>query len=273
MIALRCPVCGGSLNRSGRVWRCSAGHSFDIARQGYVNLLLRGGSGKRHGDDKTMVAARTAFLDRGFYDPLSQALAELALAHSAAPRLLLDAGCGEGKYTCDLLRALRERGDRISALGIDISREALIAAARRDRELTLAVASTAALPVADGAADILLNVFSPFAREEFHRVLKPGGLLLRAWPLERHLWELKELIYETPYPNPPLDPAAEGFALLETRALRYPITLNGAEIGALFRMTPYYYKTGRTDQEKAERAERLTVELQFGVGAYVRADA
>jgi len=268
--ALRCPVCGGTLLRQEKVFRCEKGHSFDLARQGYVNLMVHNGSGKRHGDDKRMVSARTAFLDKGFYDPLSRLLCELA-GKTEGDVLLADAGCGEGKYTCDILNALKSSGRKAEGVGVDISREALIAAARRDRSLTLAVASSAQLPLLSGCCDMVLNVFSPFCREEFLRVLKPGGTLLRVWPLEQHLWELKTLVYDEPYPNRPPEPEAEGFILSEYRELRYAITLHGAEIGALFEMTPYYYKTSREDQQKAEEAAELTVRLEFGVGRYTKA--
>ncbi len=269
MSFLRCPVCGEALTRLEKTCACEKGHFFDIARQGYVNLLLHSGSGKRHGDDKRMVAARRDFLERGFYDPLSGLLASLCCEYTGSEVLLLDAGCGEGKYTCDALSALRSAGKTAAGVGVDISKEALIYAARRDKSLTLLVASSSALPLMDGCADAVLNVFSPLAREEFLRVLKPGGILLRAWPLEKHLWELKTLIYDEPYPNKPADPVCEGFTLLESKELRYPIHLSSsAEIQALFEMTPYYYKTSRADQQKAADAQALTVTLEFGVGVY-----
>ena len=217
MSFLRCPVCGGALERGEKACFCEKGHSFDLARQGYVNLLLHAGSGKRHGDDKRMVAARRDFLERGFYDPLSRLISDLCCAYTGSDVLLLDAGCGEGKYTCDAVNALRSAGKTVQGVGVDISREALIYASKRDKSLTLLVASSSALPLMDGCADVVMNIFSPLAREEFLRVLKPGGVLLRAWPLEKHLWELKTLIYDEPYPNRPGDPACEGFTLLETR--------------------------------------------------------
>ena len=269
MSVLRCPVCGKELIKLEKVWTCENRHSFDIAKQGYVNLLIHGGSGKRHGDDRRMVLARRDFLDRGHYDPLSELISALCCKYAGDEVLLLDAGCGEGKYTCDALNALRSAGKPADAVGVDISKDALIGAAKRDKSLTLAVASSAALPLMDESADILLNIFSPFAKEEFRRVLKPGGVLIRAWPLEKHLWELKTLIYDRPYPNPPADPGCEGFTLLETRELRYSIHLaSPEEIQSLFEMTPYYYKTGREDQQKAANAKELTVTLEFGVGVY-----
>ena len=255
MPELTCPVCGGVLHREERSLRCGAGHCYDIARQGYVNLLRSNQSkSKRHGDDKRMVAARTAFLDAGYYAPLSDAVAAAAAEFTAGDADVLDAGCGEGYYTAQVLRTLRQQGRAPSVCGVDISRDALICAHRRAPELTLAVASIAHLPVADASCDLLLNVFAPHDAGEFARVLRPRGVLLRVIPLERHLWGLKCAVYDRPYENEVPDPALPGFALAARRELRGTVTLRSqAEIEALFCMTPYYYKTGARSG-KAPRA-------------------
>lgn len=261
MVAWKCPVCGEKLVKEERRFVCSKGHSFDEARAGYVNLLLSSAQGG-HGDDKLMVRSRTDFLNRGHYDPLSRKLTELCAQAVGAGGCILDAGCGEGKYSADVLAALPD----CTVLGTDISKNALTAAGKRTKKLQLAVASSAALPVEDGSVDVLLNVFSPLIPGEFARVLKSEGVLLRASPLEEHLWELKELIYDTPYPNPKESGEVEGFTLLARHELRFSIELTtNAEIQALFQMTPYYYKTSRADQEKCARAEKLTVRCAFAV--------
>ena len=162
MPELTCPVCGGVLHREERSLRCGAGHCYDIARQGYVNLLRSNQSkSKRHGDDKRMVAARTAFLDAGYYAPLRDAVAAAAAEFAAGDADVLDAGCGEGYYTAQVLHTLQQQGRTPSVCGVDISRDALICAHRRAPELALAVASIAHLPVADASCDLLLNVFAP----------------------------------------------------------------------------------------------------------------
>lgn len=184
MPELTCPVCGGVLHREERSLRCGAGHCYDIARQGYVNLLRSNQSkSKRHGDDKRMVAARTAFLDAGYYAPLRDAVAAAAAEFTAGDADVLDAGCGEGYYTAQVLHTLQQQGRTPSVCGVDISRDALICAHRRAPELTLAVASIAHLPVADASCDLLLNVFAPHDAGEFARVLRPRGVLLRVIPL------------------------------------------------------------------------------------------
>ena len=268
-----CPVCGGPLRREERALRCARGHSYDRARQGYVNLLMSNhSSAKRHGDDKAMVAARRAFLDKGYYAPLRRELCEAAVAHCGAAVELLDAGCGEGWYTAGVQAALTEAGKPCRACGIDISREALIWAAKRGGELALAVAGVNRLPVANRSCDLLLSIFAPMDAGEFRRVLRRGGILLRAVPLEEHLMGLKAAVYDRPYPNPPPDCAPpEGFRLLERRDVRDTLQLScGEDIRQLFMMTPYYYKTGRQDQEKLLALEHLETAIAFGVLVYQR---
>ena len=271
-LSLTCPVCGGALADAGGSFRCGAGHSFDKAKQGYVNLLLRAQSGgRRHGDDKRMVEARRAFLDTGCYAPLRDALCAMALEFTAGPVRLLDAGCGEGYYTAAVADALRGAGRGCTAVGVDISKTALIAAARRRAELTLAVASVGALPVVDGSCDLLLNIFAPESDREFARVLRPGGVLLKAVPLERHLFGLKAAVYDRPYENSAPAYAPEGFTLLTRRDVCYSAVISPREmIENLFMMTPYYYKTGAADQAKLAALDSLETELAFAVYALCR---
>ena len=185
---------------------------------------------------------------------------------------MLDAGCGEGHYTAHVLHALQAQGRSASVCGVDISRDALICAHRRAPELTLAVASIAHLPVADASCDLVLNVFAPHDAAEFARVLRTNGVLLRVIPLERHLWGLKQAVYDHPYENAVPDPVLPGFILAEQRTLRGTITLRtNADIEALFCMTPYYYKTGARDQAKLHALDTLTTETEFALLIYRKA--
>jgi len=256
---LICPVCGETLRRQERSLRCGRGHCYDLAKQNYVNLLMRNqSSGKRHGDDKRMVAARQKFLDAGYYAPLRDALCALAAQRPGGT--LLDVGCGEGYYTA----AVRQAMGAAETVGIDISKTALMAAAKRDPALTLAVASVNALPVGDESCDVVLNVFAPNDDREFLRVLRPGGLLLRAVPMERHLFGLKAAVYEKPYLNPPPVYAPEGFISGPRTEVCGTMTVEpGEQVENLFMMTPYYYKTGASDQAKLKALERLETEYAF----------
>lgn len=265
-----CPNCGRPLTGEERRLVCPAGHSFDRAKSGYVNLLLSRQTGqKHHGDDKLMVRARSAFLERGYYDPMRQELIRQGLTAAREGLTVLDAGCGEGYYTAELARTLREAGFRPGVSGIDISKAALQEAAKRDRETEYAVASCFHLPVAGERVDLLLSVFAPYCGGEFRRVLRPDGQFIMVIPLENHLYGLKEAIYEKPYRNEVKPYELDGFRLEESRELRYEITLRGQEeIESLFMMTPYYYKTGAADQRKLLDRTELKTPVEFAVLRY-----
>lgn len=261
-----CPVCGQVLT-GDRTLTCSQGHSFDKSKYDYVNLLLSNRSSeKRHGDDKLMVRSRSDFLDKGYYAPVRQAVLDALNAHAVPGMRVLDAGCGECWYTAHFAAELAEFAPQVA--GVDISKDALRYGAKRGG-VELAVASTAHLPVAPDSCDAVLNIFSPPEIEEFHRVLQPGGILIRALPLERHLWALKSAVYNTPYPNPAPETTLSGFALLSRQDLKYPIHLDTqADIWNLFTMTPYYYKTGQTDQAKLQALETLDETVEITVLCY-----
>jgi len=243
---------------------------FDRASSGYVNLAMnQSSSAKRHGDDKRMIRARTEFLSTGAYRCLSDKLVDISSALLSDGESFLDAGCGEGHYTALLAQRLDEENKHCTLMGIDVSKEALTAAEKRRAGLQLAVASVFHLPVQDGSVSLVWNVFAPAAGEEYARVLRPGGHLIRVFPLEEHLMGLKERIYETVYPNQPKEPEFEGLTLLETHYLRESLTLcSASEIAALFAMTPYYYKTSAQDQEKIAGAQTLTTPIAFGISVY-----
>lgn len=222
---------------------------------------------KRHGDDKLMIEARTEFLNTDSYKPLCDLMCELLQKYIPQNACVLDAGCGDCYYTEKIEKALADKNASIA--GIDISKFALIAAAKRSKNIRLAVASVFALPTADFSCDAVLNVFSPFAPEEYNRVLKRGGVLLRVIPLENHLFSLKKAIYDNPLKNPEESTEIDGFTLAESQELKYSIELKSNEqIESLFKMTPYYYKTSRTDQQKLEKLNSLTTEIEFCVLVY-----
>ncbi|MBQ4321309.1 MAG: methyltransferase domain-containing protein [Oscillospiraceae bacterium] len=261
MAGWRCPVCGEELAPRERQLVCANGHSFDVAKQGYVNLLRTGNGLKRHGDDAAMVQSRRAFLEKGFYAPIRDAVVRAA-APFAAEGLILDAGCGEGYYT--------EAVSRVPGAlvwGTDISREAAKACGKRG--ISCAVATSARLPLKDGAAKGVMCLFAPLENREFARILQPGGKLVLAVPLREHLWELKAAVYDTPYENPDPCMTVPGFRLSGYEDVRemLHLTENG-DILTLFRMTPYWYKTGRKDQEKLDKLTALDTRIAVRVAVY-----
>ncbi len=255
---LRCPICDGPLTRSANALRCPRGHAFDIAHEGYVNLLpARGKGGGRpeaSGDTRAMVAARRRFLERGYYDPLSDALNKLATRHlregaaagaGAREPAILDAGCGEGYYLGRLRRALLADGGSGEArcCGVDVSKEAVRAAARRYPECAFAVADiNRRLPLPDAACAVLLDIFAPRNPGGFRRVLAPDGLLLVVIPGPDHLREVRAtfrlLAIEEEKERRVIERLAGRFAPLATRALDYDITLDPEVLRDLVAMTP-----------------------------------
>lgn len=265
-----CPICGAPLSRNERAYRCPSGHSYDISREGYVHLLPANRMhSKSPGDDKGMAAARNRFLSGGYYAPLREALCHLALAHTGPKGTVLDSGCGEGYYTEGIWRSLRDAGKSVQMAGVDISKFALRWAARRAPEVEFAVASAYRLPVADASVDLLVNCFSPLGLEEFHRVLRPGGWFFYVVPASDHLWELKEVLYDSPYPNPEEAIPYDGFRYEEIRPVEAVLSLPDRQsIHDLFQMTPYYWKTPRSGAERLEQLDRLTVRAAFRIHVF-----
>lgn len=268
MLNFSCPVCGKILFSNGKTYKCENVHSFDIAKQGYVNLLQSQQSRlKRHGDDKLMVRARNEFLNRGYYSPLLNALCATTEQYLPYTGNIIDAGCGDCYYSAGLYDKLADKKYEIA--GIDISKDALIFASRRNKKLMLAVGSVFSIPVPDCCADAVLNIFSPLAADEYLRILRQGGFLFRTIPLENHLIGLKEKIYDNPYKNDIPNFELDGFKLLEDIQIKYDLELdNQNDIANLFKMTPYYYKTSAKDQNKVSVLERLKTPVEFSILIY-----
>lgn len=268
----RCPLCAAPLEDAPTVFRCPSGHAFDKAREGYTNLLPANQKhSKAPGDDKGMSAARRAFLDKGWYKPLRDALCRLAVDLAGPSPTVLDAGCGEGYYTAGVHESLLAAGKSPRTAGIDISKFSIQKAAKRYPGIAFAVASAYRMPIADQCAGLLLNVFSPLALEEFRRVLKPGGIYLYVVPAANHLWELKEVLYSHPYPNEEKETPYEGFTYREIIPIAYRIHLpSQPDIHALFQMTPYYWKTGREDAARLASLPELDCQIGFRVHVFRR---
>ena len=266
-----CPHCGSPLTKEEKTYRCPNGHSFDIAKEGYVHLLPANQKhSKDPGDDKAMAASRSRFLDTGAYIPLREELCKLAVAYTGETAAVLDAGCGEGYYTAGIIEALKAAGKTCRVAGIDLSKPSLKKAAKRAPEGEFSVASVYHLPVADASVDLLINCFSPLALEEFQRVLKPGGMYLYVTPAARHLWELKQVLYEKPYLNQEQEVAYEGFSYATVVPVEYSFRAGQEVLMDLFGMTPYAWKTPKEGVERLKQMEELTVTAGFRIHVFCR---
>lgn len=294
--ALACPLDGDPLTQAEGAWRCAAGHSFDIAKQGYVNLLpVQNKRSNDPGDSKAMVAARQRFLNAGYYQPIADAINHAALNGAPENILLscLDAGCGEGYYLRQLAQAASDN-TQLELIGLDISKWAAMAAAKqsfhkeqslykeqsRQQEqgrqkgpsATWVVGSNANLPVQSASLDRLLCMFGFPVMSEFARVLRPGGILLQVEAGANHLRELREIIYPTLKPERSSEQLVpEGFTAQVAETVSYSLTLNGKEsIADLLAMTPHLYRASAEGRERAAALETLTVSVDVRVIKWIK---
>lgn len=249
MYPLICPVCGDDLKKADRTLRCGNSHSFDIAKEGYVNLL-RSHSRKPGimGDTAPMLKARREFLDRGHFERLARLVAEGVEEHlSAVPDgdgCVAEIGSGEGYNIGRTGQYLAERGKaHIRCFGMDRSRDAARMAAKRYPDITFFVADVwEKVLFRDRSIRVLLDIFSPRNPDEFARVLEPGGLLLLVIPGEAHLAELRReldlLGMESDKEERAMQRFSRGFRLARRRTLEYDMHLDGPELRALVEMTP-----------------------------------
>ncbi|WP_432223936.1 23S rRNA (guanine(745)-N(1))-methyltransferase [Enterobacter wuhouensis] len=256
-MSFSCPLCHARLARTEKSFACPQGHRFDMAKEGYVNLLpVQHKRSRDPGDSAEMMQARRAFLDAGHYQPLRDTVANLLrenLAESASA--MLDIGCGEGYYTAAFAEVAREKG--AWTYGLDVAKVAIRAAAKRYSTVIFCVASSHRLPFDDDTMDAVVRIYAPCKAEELARVVKPGGWVITVTPGPRHLMELKGLIYDEVRLHAPHSEQLPGFALRQEQSVAYDMNLKGDEAVALLQMTPFAWRA------KPEVWETLAAESEF----------
>ena len=263
---LLCPVCGEQLNLSGKQYLCPNRHSFDVARQGYVNLLtVQQKHSLNPGDTREQVLSRREFLEAGFYAPIAEAL--IAEANRFGIRgQILDVGCGEGYYSARLADALEA-----PLTGLDISKEAVRCAAAKYKGKQWLCATAAHIPVEDGSVSLLTSLFALTLPQEFARVLQEGGYYFQVLAAEDHLLGLKGIIYDQlNFKEKNTVPELPGFALRKSVPIRFSFTVEGQQIQNLFSMTPHVFRIGKDGAERLRKTETLTDTASCVLNIYQR---
>lgn len=251
---LLCPICGMELNQVERQYLCPQNHSFDIARQGYVNLLtVQQKHSLNPGDTRDQVLSRRAFLEEGYYAPICQTLIDTAKGFNITGPIL-DVGCGEGYYSSRLADAL---GAELT--GLDISKEAVRCAAAKYKGKLWMCATAAHIPVEDGAAQLVTSLFALTLPEEFARVLQPGGYYFQVLAAEDHLMGLKSVIYDSiHHKEKDTLPELPGFERVTSIPIRFDFSVEGQQVQNLFSMTPHVFRIGKAGAERLKNTNTLT---------------
>lgn len=253
----RCPLCQHALTLNNKSFRCENNHSFDKAKQGYVNLLpVQFKHSKEPGDNKAMVQARRAFLDKGYYQPLVDSMLALYQKYAVKDGAIFDAGCGEGFYTH------QHKTEQNSVYGVDIAKETIKIAAKRYQECFFSVATLSDLPFNDENFAWIYSVYAPILEQEFTRILQTNGYLLTVAPAENHLFELKSLIYRQANKHDVSKQVIEKLTLVEEQRLNYPMNFaNSEDVLNLLAMTPFAFKASE------ELIAQLKSQAQFSCQA------
>lgn len=256
-----CPKCRTEFHLDGNSLKCKNGHSYDISSAGYVNLLPPHKKGTVPGDNKEMIRARHDFLQKNYYKPLADRLAEISKLYS--PSVIADIGCGEGYYTSKLGNI------DTHVIGFDISKFALAVAAKQDKKSDYCTANLHELPLAESTVDMVFCCFCAHDAYEFHRILKPNGKFILVTPAKKHLFGLKELLYDKPYENNEDIPELKGFKHVSCEHIEYTASIKGKQnIANLFAMTPYFWKTPQSGTDRLSTIEQLTTDIGFVINTY-----
>lgn len=263
---LICPICGKQLENRERSWVCPERHSFDVARQGYVNLLpVQQKHSADPGDTKEQVLSRRAFLEGGFYAPIAQALVDAGKKFPISGEIL-DVGCGEGYYSAQVSQALG-----LPLTGLDISKEAVRYAAGKYKGPRWLCGTAAHIPVEDGSAGLLMSLFALTLPQEFRRVLQEKGCFFQVLAAQDHLLGLKSIIYpELHLKEKDSVPVLSGFTLVETTPIRFSFTVEGQQVQNLLSMTPHVYRISKEGARRLAETAELTDTASCVLNVYQR---
>lgn len=261
---LICPKCFEILYKNNGTFKCHNNHTYDISKEGYVNLLLANQKTQNSGDNAIQVEARDNFLSKGFYEPLVlKLISVIESLNLNKEAFVLDSGCGTGYY----LKALENKLN-LSFIGFDISKNAIKKGAKSTVLSQFIIASIANIPILSNSISLIYNVFSPYNLEEYERILTSQGYFINITPNEKHLYEIKQILYKKPYLNPVKQIDSNKFEIINNMQLEYDLTLQNSDIINLFTMTPYFYKTSETSKELLFKEPSLAVTFAFNITIY-----
>lgn len=251
-----CPVCKKPLEKQDKTYKCINMHNFDISKEGYINLYLK--KSQNSGDEKEMIKARNDFLSNDFYNFLRKELNDIIVSYDTVN--FVDLACGEGYYT--------NYFDVENKIGIDLSKNGLKIASKKDKKTTYILSSIFNTPIESNSVDTVLTCFAPIAKEEIKRILKTNGYFLLVRPNVLHLNELRNVVYDNPYDNIVEDIKIDGLTKIKQYSISNKETLNNDQLLSLFKMTPYYHTTSEKDKEKLNFINELSLTFDFVISIY-----
>lgn len=257
----QCPICRNTLKRGGNEYCCESNHHFDIAKEGYVNLLLPNQkSSKNPGDDKSMLVARREFLNSGCYDRLVE---EIVNYVKTLPqyRNVLDIACGEGFYTNKIYEQLNSE----YIFGLDISKHAIQLASKKYKQINFCVASSENLPYLNESFDLAISIFAPFNLPEVMRILTNKGIFIVVGPNTEHLKELAGVIYENIKPHQMEIIKVPEVNLIEQKKLKYVVQISEKDIINLWKMSPYFWHTREGVEDKVKNIKKITLDFRIDI--------
>lgn len=279
-----CPICQSPLIAAEKTWQCTNDkpHTFDVAKQGYVNLLpVQNKKSKNPGDTQDSIASRQRFLSANFYQPLRQtimAICQPPVKQKPKKQSMnwLDIGCGEGYYTEGFISL-----EPTQLIALDISKPAVMATAKRLKSWKQAnqtsqaqvfsmVASASQVPLVDNSMDIITSIFSPILPQEFNRLLNNSGVVIIAKPAENHLYQMRQELFDDVVPHDSdkfIEEMSPFFTLTNEQNVSYEIAVNVEQLTDLVNMTPYTFRAKASNRqallEKCEWEGQMTLKVDF----------
>jgi len=248
---LHCPICKTRFTNCTKYITCERNHTFDFSKSGYLNLLKKN---KKDIYDKALFNARKQIIEKGFFEGIEQLISNTILKRcpSSERISILDMGCGEGTIFSNILGALKQKGLPYNAIGIDNSKEGIMSASRIDMSVLWLVSDIAKVPITDRSMDIILNTLSPANYNEFNRLLKSDGMIIKTVPNKEYLIELRQATHLNEYSNKEVVSLfSENTLNYKSVRVNYQKKMSDKERSLVFKMTPLTQKIDFKEQESS----------------------